>query len=343
MNIFFRLEANKNIGYGHLYRCLYLSRGLLKINNKLNFFFLLETLSKDEKKIFLNFKNIKIINIKESFKKEVKVILKLIKNYKPVILIVDSYDINFNWEKKYSNNVKILAIDDLANRKHISDYLLDYSLNRNTENYSKLINKNSLNFLGSDFFLYDKNIPSYRKKSFNNQILCKTKTCIINFGGADNNNLLFSIVKNILRYKIFNNVFFYLVVGHNKDLYLKIYSLLENHLSRKHKFKLLNVVKNMPKIYSICDFAIGAAGVSAYERLMLGIPSIQIKAYNNQEYNYNEFLNSNLIIKLSNFSKINLLNAFSSLKEKKYKIFKLSFSLYCKNNYLFIYNLLFEN
>jgi Acetyltransferases, including N-acetylases of ribosomal proteins len=76
---------------------------------------------------------------------------------------------------------------------------------------------------------------------------------------------------------------------------------------------------------------------------MLGIPSIQIKAYNNQEYNYNEFLNSNLIIKLSNFSKKNLLNAFSSLKNKKYKIFKLSFPLYCKKNYFFIYNLLFKN
>ena len=45
----------------------------------------------------------------------------------------------------------------------------------------------------------------------------------------------------------------------------------------------------MSKIYSISDFAIGAAGVSAYERLILGIPSIQIKAYNNQEYNHNEF------------------------------------------------------
>ena len=231
----------------------------------------------------------------------------------------------------------------MANRKHFSHYLLDYSLNRDNCNYSKLINKNSFNFLGSDFFLYNQNINYYRKKSFNNQILCKTSTCTINFGGADNNYLLFNIVKNILHYKIFKNIFFYLVVGHNQDLYLKINSLLKNYLSRKQNFKLLKNVKNMSKIYSISDFAIGAAGVSAYERLILGIPSIQIKAYNNQEYNHNEFFNSNLIIKLDNFSKKSLLNSFNSLKNKKYKIFKLSFSLYCKDTYLFIYNLLFNN
>ena len=80
------------------------------------------------------------------------------------------------------------------------------------------------------------------------------------------------------------------------------------------------------------DFAIGACGVTAWERCYIGLPTICIKTAENQDFIYKTLLGKHMIVDggdWTNFSKkellkkINLISLDSELRKK--------ISLKCKN------------
>ena len=73
------------------------------------------------------------------------------------ILVVDHYKLDIVFENFCSSYVeKILVIDDLANRKHKCDFLLDQTLNRDKNDYIKLVPKKCKLLVGSDYIILKK-------------------------------------------------------------------------------------------------------------------------------------------------------------------------------------------
>ena len=148
MQIFVRADSGTDIGTGHIMRCLALAKQLRKMS------FCVEFISKklDGNVIELVKKNgfkIHYLDKKITTKKSLNIdseqtINKIIKNSKiPPFLIVDHYNLDIKWEKKLRVYVKkIIVIDDLANRKHDCDLLIDQNFYNNLKNrYNKLIPK----------------------------------------------------------------------------------------------------------------------------------------------------------------------------------------------------------
>ena len=71
------------------------------------------------------------------------------------LLIIDHYGIDEKWEKKLKPYTKkIMVIDDLANRKHLCDILLDQNLiSKFKSRYKNLIPSHCNSFLGPKYAL----------------------------------------------------------------------------------------------------------------------------------------------------------------------------------------------
>ena len=138
MNIYVRVDANHEIGTGHFYRCFTLGLQAINLGYKVTFVsrfmpnYLVNQLRENE----IHFKSIyekpnsKIDNLYHSKWLEVSQIedaqnLEKIL-FEPVdLLIVDHYALDYTWEIKLRVLLKNLVIDDLGDRKHECDFLLD--------------------------------------------------------------------------------------------------------------------------------------------------------------------------------------------------------------------------
>ena len=206
------------------------------------------------------------------------------------LLIIDSYDISEKWEKEMRLLVnKILVIDDLANRKHDCDFLIDQNLRDDLSRYDDLVPKHSKIYLGPQYaFLreefYRTNMVKIRSGKIHN--------ILVFFGSGNNIQEILKVLKVIEEISKLD-IKWNLVTGKNINK-------LKHHIN-KNKNPNLNIIEHTDKISELivnADLAIGTCGVSAWERCFLGLPSIVVVTAENQ-FKDAEILNSkNAVINL---------------------------------------------
>ena len=157
MNLGFRVDASKDIGYGHWFRCLNLSR-ILKSNN--TYFF--------SKSYVNNLKDSKInlIKLKKNISKDLELIelKKKIQINKIDILIIDNYEYGYSFQKKIKKYVKkLIIIDDYINKKYFCDIYLNYSFFNSSEK-KFLKRKNFKLAIGTKYLPLDKKFHFLKKK-----------------------------------------------------------------------------------------------------------------------------------------------------------------------------------
>ena len=133
-NVFFRVDSSFNIGFGHLNRCLILAEIFKKRKIKVNF------ICKNLKGNLTNeiesrgYKLHFIRNLKNSIYKDYVNTKKILEGFEAetCYLVID----NYQWDEKYERKLrsfaeKIIVIDDLADRKHDCDLIIDQNLIQN--------------------------------------------------------------------------------------------------------------------------------------------------------------------------------------------------------------------
>ena len=170
--IFIRVDSGVEIGAGHAMRCLSLAQALKKMNFELCF--ISKKTGGNISKLFTD-KGFRVYYIQDNNsklkKREIvkndatqtaKIIIK--HQTKSSWILVDHYDLDFQWEKslrKYVN--KIIVIDDLA-RKHDSDLLLDQNYNKNLKTrYNQLVPRKCVKLLGPKYALLRNEFSILRK------------------------------------------------------------------------------------------------------------------------------------------------------------------------------------
>lgn len=104
------------------------------------------------------------------------------------ICIIDYYDIDINWEKKIRPYVnKIIVIDDLANRRHDCDVLLNQNLTKNDKTrYDDLVPNDCKKLLGIEYFLMREEFAMERKNL--RQRTGELHRLLVFMGGSDPTN-----------------------------------------------------------------------------------------------------------------------------------------------------------
>jgi len=192
-------------------------------------------------------------------------------------LIVDSYALGAPWEAKLRATAKrIMAIDDLGNRDHNCDVLVDHNFHSDPHvRYAKLCPADCLRLLGPRYALLR---PEFRAKRSAAKERDGHIRSIAIFLGGDPNNVTARIVEAIapvVRAGVRIDVIVGSAVSHRQ--------ILGSLGAQFEQIKVHTGDQDMASLYAAADLAIGAAGVSTWERCCLGLPSIVIAIAQNQE------------------------------------------------------------
>lgn len=309
MHIVFRVDSSTIIGHGHVMRCLTLAQALLRAfkthqqveklfivficrSNKGNInqriidsgFHLIElpassqTISADNTNSWLG----------TSYQEDALRCIEQIKTLTDIsLLVVDHYAIDHHWQsliKPYCQ--KMFVIDDLANRQHVCDYLLDQTYLRNCSDYNALIPEHSAMLLGQQYILLRDEFSALKASATRRRQVYMTannsSTCniLITMGGSDPENLskkaLLAIKKLIQQeIEVTTNV---VISSKSKHL-----NALKQFCQSNTWATLIVDSKNMAELMLTADIAIGACGGTAWERCALGLPCLTTINAENQQ------------------------------------------------------------
>ena len=272
MFIIFRVDSSNNIGGGHLTRCINIANQLKQ--RKVNSIFLCQDLPGLDIELLKTYNiQYKLLPENKNFKKDAQETVKFLIDQKlnPDCLVIDHYEIDINWEKIVKQYTKkLLIIDDLANKKHSCDLLINQVFGVKASAYKDLINDSCKLFLGSEYIMLRPEFLKMRKILINNIKPFEVEDIHLFFSSNDKNGL--TIKYSNLLLDNFPGVNLHISVGNNFIQFNQLRLLSLNNKRINLKKNNLNIEKQMAK----CQIAIGTPGMITWERACLGIPSIQL-------------------------------------------------------------------
>jgi len=194
----------------------------------------------------------------------------------PAWLVVDHYALDARWQRHLRPFVgRILAIDDLADRPHAADVLLDQNYAIAGDRYAALVPQSTRVLSGPAFAVVD---DAYREVRAN--LRPRAGECarwILFFGGVDLQNETTKVLTAIAT-SPWRAMTIDVVVGAGNPHREAIAEAL-----RSLPHATLHVqVPNLAPLFAAADLAIGAGGTSTWERCCLGVPSVLVATATNQ-------------------------------------------------------------
>jgi UDP-2,4-diacetamido-2,4,6-trideoxy-beta-L-altropyranose hydrolase len=173
-----------------------------------------------------------------------------------------------------------MVIDDLADRKHQCNLLLDQTFGRLSSDYEGLVPENCQLLLGSQYALLRPEFSQWREYSLKRRDKFEFKTLLISMGGVDKDNITTQILEQLQNCELPQQLKIIVVMGAGAPN-LSIVQEMAKSLSYQVEVKVN--VENMAELMSNSDLAIGASGATTWERCCLGLPSIQLIMAENQK------------------------------------------------------------
>jgi len=192
-------------------------------------------------------------------------------------LVVDHYALDIKWEKRLRAVCnKLMVIDDLANRLHDCDLLLDQNYYKNAAvRYDALVPEAAMLLLGPDYMLLRPEF--YEARGILRERNGEVRRILVFFGGGDPTNQTLSALEGIGSLGC-QNIYVDVVVGSANPFKHEIYSFCENTKWANYHYQ----VSNMAELISSADIGIGAGGSAMWERCALGLPTLTVVFAENQ-------------------------------------------------------------
>lgn len=274
MNIAIRTDASTVMGTGHVMRCLTLAEALRTKGYRVSFVCRNLPGHINVKIIERQFELIQLEN--EAL--EHQQCIEIFSYLKPDMIIVDHYALDVRWESSMRFFCKhIMVIDDLANRIHDCDVLLDQNFQLTPARYQHLVPKNCKILSGTQYALLRPEFLTLRQQIMNKHFN-QLSNIFVFLGGTDPENITQIIIEAITQSQFSGIV--NVVLGKSN----KYQSVLRKKFAHKKFIYIYSDIENIGKLMSSADLAIGAAGVNSWERCCLGLPSMIIKIAKNQEF-----------------------------------------------------------
>lgn len=195
-------------------------------------------------------------------------------------LFVDHYGLDARWESAMrAHSERIIVLDDLADRPHECDLLLDQTLGRRASDYASRMPTNARCLVGPEFALLRAEFAALRDGSLARRKNPRLRQLLISLGGGDSGNLTGRVIDALRTSRLPGDCRIVVVAGalatRRQDWC--------SRLSQWHSLgEVLEDVPDMAALMAGSDLAIGAAGGSAWERCCLGLPSILLIQADNQ-------------------------------------------------------------
>ena len=304
MKFVIRVDASLQIGSGHAMRCLTFANVLAKNGHDITF------ICREHDGHLADFigqkgfdshllANLKTPNFAKNFEKshahsewlgvsehdDFAACEPLLTDLQPDWLIIDHYAIGKDWEqqaKRLLPNVKILVIDDLADREHDCEMLLDQNFGRVMNDYQGLVSENCRLLLGTRYSLLRQEFAEWRQFSLSRRHnITAPKSILINLGGVDKDNVTLKVLQALQAYMLQQDITFAITVVMGKTA--PHIASVQAFANQMPNCQVIINANNMAELMANADIAIGASGSTTWERCCLGLPMVLLVLADNQK------------------------------------------------------------
>lgn len=275
MHVVFRTDASEAIGSGHLMRCLLLAQAIVRSGGMCSF--IIRNRNIVAGRLLENCPHeIFSLDLPETAQQteDAHQSIQCMKNLLPEIdwLVVDHYGIDSKWESLIRVMTRnILVIDDLANRVHECDVLVDPGYGRQPLDYDFLLPPQTKRLLGSKYAILH---PSFADAHASAPLWPDVRRVHVFLGGGASAKWLAPCIELIMEVAHDTEIF---ALGFCDEL------IIENlHKKIGAKLEWRRYETEMVKHYARCSIAVGSPGTATWERACMGIPSAIIATAENQ-------------------------------------------------------------
>ncbi len=293
MNVAFRVDASLDMGTGHVMRCLTLARALREQGHvclfisrehvgNLNALIGSEGFSLHALPIGLaqdgDLDHSHWLGASQA--EDAAACQAPVAAWRPDWLVVDHYSLDHRWETQVTpEGCRLLAIDDLADRGHVCDLLLDQNLGRRADDYRVLVPDNCALLLGPCNALLRADFSRLRDQSLARRNQADLRNILIALGGVDQHNYTGNILEALKSCELLDDIRFTVVLG-STALHLQAVTAVAH--SCPWPVEVLSGIDDMARRMLEADLAIGAAGGTSWERCCLGVPTLLVILAENQ-------------------------------------------------------------
>lgn len=235
------------------------------------------------------------------------------------LLIVDSYKLGACWEREMKGKVALLlVIDDLADREHVADYLVDHNYGRIVSDYERLVPDHCTVLAGPQYAMLREEFSALRPQTLQQRKeIPNKKHLLITLGGGavgkQNKRIL-----DLIRRSDINNL---------ERITLSNPAAEQHHLipfaaDFPVELVVIDYIEDMASAMSQADLCIGAGGISSMERAVLGLPSLVLLMADNQYESSQKLAQNECLFGCVRASEVDvdLLNKFFSVSNEDYAL-----------------------
>lgn len=198
----------------------------------------------------------------------------------PDWLIVDHYALDARWEQALKPHYRrLMVIDDLADRPHACDLLLDQTFGRQSEDYRVWVPGDCQVLCGSGYALLRPEFAALRSYSLQRRVKPQLRQLLISMGGIDKDNATGWVLDALHGSPLPGDCRITVVMGLTAPW---LDEVKRQALSMPWPTEVLVGVSDMARLMADSDLAVGAAGATSWERCCLGLPTIMLVLADNQ-------------------------------------------------------------
>jgi UDP-2,4-diacetamido-2,4,6-trideoxy-beta-L-altropyranose hydrolase len=308
----FRCDASSELGAGHVMRSLSLAKALKEQGWHCCFI-----ASESSSVMVPELKNFDVVADTDGILDDVD------------LLIIDHYHLDKNYELKARNWAKkILVIDDLANRLHDCDILLDQTMGRDINDYKNLVPENCHILCGSEFtLLRPQFLNSIEQAKIKREKVARVQNILINFGATNPQQIIQKTLSALSSFK--GRALSIDVIMSSKAAGCEDVLKLCKKTSKEtvHQVTLETDVIDMASFMLKADMAIGAGGTTSWERACLGLPTLLIEVSEDQRLVSENLHKLGAVYRIGNLGMIggqDIDNAFENMRDNADLLRKMS-------------------
>ncbi len=193
-------------------------------------------------------------------------------------VVLDHYELSASWSRAARAFApRILVIDDLANREHDGDVLLDQTLGRDAQDYAGIVRERCRLILGPRHALLRPEFLQARPDALRRRrVPGPVQRLLLSLGATDVGGVTLPALEAVLDAQVDASV----------DVVLGSGAASLPHVQRIAADDPKVVVhvdrRNMATLMAGADLAVGAAGTSSWERCCLALPTVTLVLADNQ-------------------------------------------------------------
>lgn len=294
MNIAFRTDASLEIGTGHVMRCLTLAQALRNTGAMCSFITRALPGHMGERIADEGFE-VTLLPVPEGAAPQGPPVhahwagvdwaqdadeTRAALSEEPNWLVMDHYAFDARWQRAACpEGTRLMVIDDLADRPHTCDLLLDQNLGHEAGDYDGLLPETCTRLTGPRYALLRPEFAERRAAALAAREGRELRHLMISMGGIDAADATSAVLGALRDAPLPEELTIEVIMGGQAPTLEKVRALAHD---MPRPTEVAVDVDDMAARTAAADLAIGAGGATTWERCCLGLPSIIVETAENQ-------------------------------------------------------------